>query len=109
MSDIEEIKRRMRDLLDKRRAANRAYDQEDAVMRRRLERKAGNINSDVVYLPSTTQKIGSMTRGCCPSCEGLGVGGPASDMSTNGKCSDCYGTGHLHNADVLCPSESVTQ
>ena len=31
----------------------------------------------------------------CTSCNGLGVGGPASDSSTNGKCWDCLGQGVL--------------
>jgi hypothetical protein len=32
--------------------------------------------------------------GCCTSCGGRGVGGPASGPETNGRCSDCYGSGH---------------
>lgn len=31
----------------------------------------------------------------CPSCEGRGAGGPASDESTNGQCWDCRGGGQL--------------
>jgi hypothetical protein len=41
-------------------------------------------------------------KGCCPSCEGSGMGGPASDFSTMGRCSDCYATGHLHNEGEPC-------
>ncbi|QIN94057.1 hypothetical protein PP459_gp176 [Streptomyces phage Wakanda] len=33
-------------------------------------------------------------KGCCSTCEGTGVSG---DIETNGKCWDCYGTGHTHS------------
>lgn len=32
--------------------------------------------------------------GCCTSCGGTGVGGPASAPETNGRCADCHRTGH---------------
>lgn len=32
-------------------------------------------------------------KGCCPTCDGNGI---SNDMETNGKCWDCYGTGHIH-------------
>lgn len=31
--------------------------------------------------------------GCCSSCEGTGS---SYDIETNGRCWDCYGTGHCH-------------
>jgi hypothetical protein len=34
--------------------------------------------------------------GCCFSCKGLGVGGPASGPETNGRCADCRGEGCAH-------------
>lgn len=36
----------------------------------------------------------------CPDCEGRGVGGPASDESTSGKCWTCRGGGRLPAASV---------
>lgn len=30
--------------------------------------------------------------GCCSTCKGTGG---SNDVETNGKCWDCYGTGHL--------------
>jgi len=35
----------------------------------------------------------SMSRGCCSTCCGTGN---SQDIETNGRCWDCYGTGHLH-------------
>jgi hypothetical protein len=43
-----------------------------------------------------------VTTGCCTSCRGTGVGGPASDPETNGRCADCLATGHDHPADTPC-------
>lgn len=40
------------------------------------------------YVPPST------CDGCCSSCGGVGVGGPASGPETNGRCADCYGDGH---------------
>jgi hypothetical protein len=42
-------------------------------------------------------------RGCCSTCDGTGVSG---DAETNGKCWDCYGTGHTHapNTGVITTS-----
>lgn len=33
-------------------------------------------------------------KGCCSNCGGTGV--DASSPETNGRCWDCYGTGHTH-------------
>lgn len=33
-------------------------------------------------------------KGCCSECGGTGV--DPSSTETNGRCWDCYGTGHLH-------------
>lgn len=48
----------------------------------------------------------SVCVGCCSSCDGLGVGGPASDSSTNGRCADCQATGH---AGPDCPAPVETR
>jgi hypothetical protein len=37
------------------------------------------------------------SEGCCTSCDGLGVGGPASGPETNGRCADCRGLGCCHD------------
>jgi hypothetical protein len=37
-------------------------------------------------------------KGCCSACDGTGISG---DAETNGRCWDCYGTGHTHNAGVI--------
>lgn len=37
--------------------------------------------------------------GCCTACKGSGVSG---DIETNGKCWDCYGTGHPHPPTFEC-------
>lgn len=34
-------------------------------------------------------------RGCCTACDGYGV--DIDSIETNGKCWDCYGTGHCHD------------
>jgi len=43
--------------------------------------------------------------GCCDVCGGTGLVGLAA-VETGGRCWDCYGTGHVHNAGEPCnPSE----
>jgi len=43
----------------------------------------------------------------CASCEGRGVGGPASDESTNGRCWDCQGGGKLPSALMISDNPSL--
>jgi len=38
--------------------------------------------------------------GCCDNCGGTGL--DASAEETNGKCWDCYGTGHCHLPEYRC-------
>lgn len=37
--------------------------------------------------------INPFETGCCSTCKGTGN---SNDIETNGKCWDCYGTGHCH-------------
>lgn len=43
----------------------------------------------------------------CGSCQGRGVGGPASDESTNGGCWDCRGGGKLPSALTITDNPSL--
>jgi len=38
--------------------------------------------------------------GCCSACNGTGI--DIASPETNGKCWDCYGTGHTHMPEVSC-------
>lgn len=49
------------------------------------------LNTDSVLAMITRKAI---CAGCCSSCDGRGMGGPASGPETNGRCADCYGKGH---------------
>lgn len=40
------------------------------------------------------------TPGCCSACGGTGT--DIASPETNGRCWDCYGTGHTHQPETSC-------
>lgn len=47
------------------------------------------------------------TEGCCTACGGTGTG--MSSPESNGKCWDCFGTGHEHYAGYDCTQKEDTE
>ncbi len=44
-----------------------------------------------------------MNAGCCTTCDGSG--GDVTSPETNGRCVDCMGTGHCHDAATACNAD----
>jgi hypothetical protein len=50
--------------------------------------------------PGLRARLKVLRRGCCTTCDGYGRDMAAPE--TGGRCWDCYGTGHCHDARQRC-------